>query len=200
MNNDENNNISELDENVELEIEEEVEELDEEVEEIDDENSLLEEDDSEISEEEDDENVEEADSEETDVLGGLLGQPDQRVGLKTDVDIVFVIDATASMGPFMDKVKEDAMSFMDNLDARLKEGRRITRNIRLKVIAYRDYYYDFVPLMESNFFLVKDNGTNVEEELKEFRDFVKTINPDGGEDEPESGLEALYFLCLTLAT
>ena len=62
------------------------------------------------------------------------------VDIDTNVDIVFAIDATESMQPLIDKVKSLTLSFREELEKGLKENRRIIKNLRIKVIVFRDYY------------------------------------------------------------
>ena len=57
--------------------------------------------------------------------------------------------------------------------------------MRVKVLAFRDFYVDGpAALSESPFFSLPDQN-----EL--FRSFIEAIRASGGGDEPESGLEAL---------
>lgn len=102
------------------------------------------------------------------------------------VDLIFVIDVTGSMGPFINNVKEHVLNFHDDL---VEKGRKIQKNIehlRVKVIAYRDYYAgdSCSPMEITDFF-------NLPEEESKLEEFVRKIQPDGGGDEPENGLEAL---------
>ena len=111
-------------------------------------------------------------------------------GMQTDVDMVFVIDCTGSMEPFLAKVKQMALSFHDQVREALGIKNRRIRKIRIKVIAYRDYYCDWAdpdhpPMLISEFFTLPD-------EAEEFADFVNSLEAAGGEDEPESALEALH--------
>lgn len=122
---------------------------------------------------------------------GLTGYISPRAwAIKTDVDIVLVIDCTGSMAPLLDKVKETALSFHDQVrDALGKKSRRV-RRMRVKVIAYRDYYCDWAdpehpPMCISDFFELPD-------ESEAFAEFVNSLEASGGEDEPESALEALH--------
>ncbi len=120
-------------------------------------------------------------------LQDMLGTPE--IGgdfmVETNVDIVFVIDATESMQPLIDKVKKLTLSFRSELERGLAENKRAIKNLRTKVIVFRDYYLDDkYALEESPFFdLPKDNT--------EFARYVSGIKAGGGGDEPESGLEAL---------
>ena len=105
--------------------------------------------------------------------------------IETNVDIVFVIDATESMQPLIDKVKSLTLSFREELEKGLKENRRIIKNLRIKVVVFRDYYVDDKYAMEeSRFFILPD-------EKQDFYNYVSGIKAGGGGDEPESGLEAL---------
>lgn len=103
-----------------------------------------------------------------------------------NVDIVFVIDATLSMQKLIDKVKDSALTFHEKLTSYISEltGRKI-RNLRIKVIWFRDFYFDGqFAYGESEFFVLP-------EEQQGFFDFVSGIQENGGYDDPESSLEAL---------
>ena len=103
----------------------------------------------------------------------------------TNVDIVFVIDATESMQPLIDKVKSLTLSFREELEKGLEKNKRRIRNLRTKVIVFRDYYVDDKYAMEESRFFI------LPEEKQDFYNFVSKIRAGGGGDEPESGLEAL---------
>ena len=107
------------------------------------------------------------------------------VDIDTNVDIVFAIDATESMQPLIDKVKSLTLSFREELEKGLKENRRIIKNLRIKLIVFRDFYVDDKYAMEESRFFI------LPEEKQEFYNFVSKIKAGGGGDEPESGLEAL---------
>lgn len=105
--------------------------------------------------------------------------------INTNVDVVFVIDATESMNPLLEKVKELTLSFRKQLEEGLERNRRHISQLRTKVIVFRDYYVDDVYAMdESKFYTLPM-------ENDEFQEFVNGIQAGGGGDEPESGLEAL---------
>lgn len=108
--------------------------------------------------------------------------------IDVNIDLVFVIDATGSMQPFMDRAKTIAQDIVNGLeDAVKKHRRRRLGNARARVIAFRDYYCDAEPMRTSRFFDLRDL-----EDKREFSNFISSIEPMGGGDEPESGLEALY--------
>lgn len=105
--------------------------------------------------------------------------------IDTNVDIVFVIDATESMQPLIDKVKNLTLSFREELEKGLEKNGRKINNLRIKVIVFRDYYVDGKYAMEESGFFI------LPEEKQDFYNFVSKIRAGGGGDEPESGLEAL---------
>jgi len=125
-------------------------------------------------------------------VGGLGGISLQAVGgVKTDVDIVFVIDCTGSMEPLLNAVKEKALGFDEEVKAALGTKSRQLNRLRIKVIGYRDHYVDWQdpthpPIQESDFF-------SLPEEKEAFSEFLNGLTHAGGEDEPESGLEALHL-------
>lgn len=124
--------------------------------------------------------------------GGLAGstQAVKKVSMQTDVDVVFVIDCTGSMGPFLDEVKRCALNFHETVTEALGKKSRQVHNLRVKVIGFRDHYFDWEdpehpPIEESSFFALPDEAAG-------FEAFVNKLEPAGGEDIPESALEALY--------
>ena len=126
--------------------------------------------------------------------GGLRRSGNQMVGgtsLLTDVDLVFVIDCTGSMEPCLSMVKAHAKSLHNDIMAGLGNKSRQVHKLRVKVIAYRDYYFDWAdpehpPMTESEFFTLP-------EQEAEYAAFVDSLEYAGGEDEPESALEALHL-------
>jgi hypothetical protein len=107
-------------------------------------------------------------------------------GVTYSVDIVLVIDATGSMSRIIDRVKERALSFYTDLDIIMKEKSKFVDQLRIRVVAYRDFYADPPEdaLHASPFF-------NLPEQAEAFASFVKRIKASGGGDEPETALEAL---------
>ena len=106
-------------------------------------------------------------------------------GLKYTVDIVMCIDCTGSMGDIMDTVKANALKFYPDLKSALDAKDKHVDTLRIKVIAFRDFYADgSEALSESPFFNLPDQQTD-------FQSFVSGLTPKGGGDEPENGLEAL---------
>lgn len=105
--------------------------------------------------------------------------------LQYAVDIVMCIDATASMGRTLDRVKESALSFHTRLAASMDEKGRSISQLRLKVIAFRDFGDRADDAIEQTGFLTFPDGAT------EFERFVRGLTATGGGDVPESGLEAL---------
>ncbi|HZN74162.1 MAG TPA: vWA domain-containing protein [Micromonosporaceae bacterium] len=105
--------------------------------------------------------------------------------LKYAVDIAFCIDVTGSMAPVIDTVKDGALSFHKRLeDAMAAKGKAISQ-LRLRVIAYRDFGDSADDAIESSEFW------QIPEQTTEFESFVRRLRATGGGDVPESGLEAL---------
>lgn len=108
-------------------------------------------------------------------------------GGKYNVDIVMCIDATGSMGPLIKMVKANAISFYNDFTTRLAEKDKNVNEVRVKVIAFRDYLADGEKAMlMSDFFRLPD-------QTAEFEALVNSIEPMGGGDDPEDGLEALAY-------
>jgi len=107
------------------------------------------------------------------------------------VDIVFVIDTTGSMRPVIDTVKHHALNLNEDLAMVMAQKDKTISSLRVRVVAYRDYLHNASDaLRESPFFtLPAQKG--------EFSHFVNSLYPDGGGDEPESGLEGLAAAMLS---
>jgi hypothetical protein len=106
-------------------------------------------------------------------------------GLSYAVDIVFCIDVTGSMSPIIDQVKANALRFYDDVQSNLTAKGKNVDQLRVKVIAFRDFVADgAAALAESPFFTLPG-------ERASFSDFVNGLIAEGGGDAPESGLEAV---------
>ncbi|MCG5214042.1 vWA domain-containing protein [Streptosporangium sp. KLBMP 9127] len=105
--------------------------------------------------------------------------------LQYAVDIVLCIDATDSMMPVLDTVKKSAVMFHERLNLVMREKGKAISQLRLKLIAFRDFGdYAEDAIQETPFLLFPDQSA-------EFETFVRSLYPSGGGDIPESGLEAL---------
>lgn len=112
------------------------------------------------------------------------------------VDMVLCIDCTESMDNILNIVKTRALGFYDDIQKKMVEkGKRIDQ-LRVKVIGFRDYqaYDEEVrnkthsnePMLVSDFFVLP-------EEAHKFEISVKSLQPVGGGDDEEDGLEALAY-------
>jgi hypothetical protein len=102
------------------------------------------------------------------------------------IDLVLVIDATGSMSSLIDSVKSHALSLHEDLAAHINAGGRTIESLRVRVIAFRDFYADATAesLIVSGFFELPDERAG-------FAEFVGGLRATGGGDEPETGLEGL---------
>ncbi len=107
-------------------------------------------------------------------------------GLLTySVDLVFCIDVSGSMRSILTRVKENALSFYEDVQKNLTAKGKNVDQLRVRVIAFRDLAHPTeTPLEESPFFTLPA-------EQDGFASFVERLHPAGGGDEPESGLEAV---------
>ncbi|WP_406545595.1 vWA domain-containing protein [Succinimonas sp.] len=107
--------------------------------------------------------------------------------LEYNVDIVFCIDVTGSMGPLLETVKENALSFYNDLmNEMMQKGKNIDV-IRARVVAFRDYLAD-----GGNAMLITD-FYDLKEQSDMFDKVIRSLHPEGGGDEPEDALEALAY-------
>lgn len=90
-----------------------------------------------------------------------------------NMDIVFCVDATGSMGGIINNVKDNVDGFVNTLESR-------GISTKLGLVVYRDCNIG-EDLETYSYF----NST------KDFKDKLNSINVSGGGDEPESGLEAI---------
>lgn len=104
-----------------------------------------------------------------------------------NVDMVFCIDCTGSMGNIIEIVKNNALNFyQDVTDAMDKKHKNISQ-LRVRVVAFRDYKADGKDAM-----LVTD-FFKLPQEADEFEKCVRSLKAQGGGDDPEDGLEALAY-------
>lgn len=82
-------------------------------------------------------------------------------GLSYTVDIVMCIDCTGSMAGIMDTVKANALKFYPDLKSALEAKDKHVDTLRIKVIAFRDFYADgSEALSESPFFTLPDQQSD----------------------------------------
>jgi hypothetical protein len=100
------------------------------------------------------------------------------------VDIVFVLDATGSMTPCINALKDNIQTFVTSLTTKDANNSTPIKDWRAKVLGYRDFHFDTVPIVDNPFVT----------RAEELRDQLAALHADGGGDEPESLLEAIYLV------
>ena len=104
-----------------------------------------------------------------------------------NVDLVFCIDATASMGGLLNMVKNHALCFHRDLTESMAQKRKSINELRVRLVAFRDYKFDGKDaMMTTNFF-------NMPAEQDLFERSIRGVEAFGGGDDPEDGLEALAY-------
>ena len=110
------------------------------------------------------------------------------------VDMVFCIDATGSMEDttgsrlkIINMVKQNALNFYSDFDRIMSGKNKKVRQLRVRIVAFRDYIADGPDaMMVTDFFLLP-------QQEKEFEACINSIHAGGGGDIPEDGLEALGY-------
>ena len=110
------------------------------------------------------------------------------------VDMVFCIDATGSMEDFtgsqtkiINMVKQNAINFYSDFNNIMAEKGKKVRQLRVRIIAFRDYIADGeYAMMVTDFF-------QLPQQAAEFETCINSIHADGGGDVPEDGMEALAY-------
>lgn len=104
-----------------------------------------------------------------------------------NVDLVFCIDSTGSMGSIIELVKNNAINFYRDLMTTMEAKHKVINQLRIKIISFRDYIADGDnAMLNTDFFLLPEQSS-------EFAEVVNSIEADGGGDDPEDGLEALAY-------
>lgn len=106
-------------------------------------------------------------------------------GIKYNVDIVMCIDITGSMWGILETVKKRAKEFYPDLQKALESKDKNIDELRIKVIGYRDFGFD------DDYAIQETEFMNIPEMEDDFKSFVDGLEPAGGGDEPENGLEAI---------
>ena len=97
------------------------------------------------------------------------------------VDIVFLIDATGSMQPCINALKDNIFTFVKTLCEKDANKGSIVKDWRARVVGYRDYLCDSEKLVDNPF-------ATTPEALRTQLDALVAL---GGGDEPESLLDGL---------
>lgn len=105
--------------------------------------------------------------------------------LRYHVDVVLVIDATASMTPILGTVKGSALMFHDRMGAALADSGKHVDALRLRVVLFRDLRDNgSLSLAASGFFALPQQSA-------EFSGWVSGIVPIANTTDEESGLAGL---------
>jgi hypothetical protein len=110
------------------------------------------------------------------------------------VDMVFCIDATGSMEDFtgtqtkiINMVKKNALNFYSDLNSVMEAKHKSVRQLRVRIVAFRDYRADGEEAMlVTDFFMLP-------QQAQEFEACINSITAAGSGDVPEDGLEALAY-------
>ncbi len=108
-----------------------------------------------------------------------------QVKVKGVADIAFLLDATGSMAPCINAVKDNIASFVESLTSKDANDRPAVKDWRVKIVGYRDFEYSDAPPIVDNPFT---------KSVEEARSHLAALEATGGGDEPESLLEGLYLL------
>lgn len=118
----------------------------------------------------------------------MTGQKPKTRGV---ADIVFLLDATASMTPCLEALKENVGVFIDSLAAGDPNNASPVKDWRAKVIGFRDFQHYPEHAWEEHPF------SRDPEALKAH---LASLEPVGSLDEPESLLDALYRVATMAAS
>ncbi|HVN28145.1 MAG TPA: FHA domain-containing protein [Candidatus Binataceae bacterium] len=102
------------------------------------------------------------------------------VGQGRPVDIVFVMDVTESMQPYIDTVKQNVIQFAQDLSSN-------NRDYRLGLVTFEDYVVSKYPDCNCAY---RNSFTS---DVHQFIDWVGTLHAGGGGDIPEDQLDALAY-------
>ena len=105
-------------------------------------------------------------------------------------DIVFLIDATGSMRPCIDALRDNINKFIDMLTDTTGNGSPVT-DWRARVVGYRDYTADG----STSYGWLNDNPFT--RDVSALRSQLAALTPRGGGDVPESLLDAMMAVATT---
>lgn len=94
----------------------------------------------------------------------------------THLDIVFVLDTTGSMSPYIEATKKTIISTIQSYLQKSKDA-------KFGIVAYRDF-----PPQDNSYITNIQNLQSGENTLK----FLEDLHASGGGDAPEAVLKALY--------
>jgi hypothetical protein len=102
------------------------------------------------------------------------------VGQGRPVDIIFVLDITESMQPYIDAVKQNIINFAHDLAAN-------NRDYRLGLVTFEDYVVSKYPDCNCEY------RNTMTSDVQKFITWVGSLHAGGGGDIPEDQLDALAY-------
>jgi len=120
----------------------------------------------------------------------------QAQGLKYNVDLVFVVDTTGSMGDLISTVKGNILKFYPDLKKVADEKGKSINQFRIKIVDFKNLEYDGPDaIRQSKFFTLTSNNQGESEEAQ-LQAYVNSLSAQGGSGSKtqgfrENGLEAL---------
>jgi FHA domain-containing protein/integrin beta-like protein len=102
------------------------------------------------------------------------------VGQGRPVDIVFVMDVTESMQPYIDAIKQNMITFAQDLNSN-------NRDYRLGLVTFEDYVVSKYPDCNCEY------RNKMTSNVQQFISWVGTLHAGGGGDIPEDQLDALAY-------
>ena len=120
--------------------------------------------------------------------------PQTRAKTKGVADVVFLIDVSGSMAPIIDALRKNIETFVDSLSSGDANNAAPVRDWRGKVVGYRDIEAassEGIEWLEDHPF-VRDTAA--------LKAQLASLTAQGGGDEPESLLDALYKVSTMEAT
>lgn len=109
-------------------------------------------------------------------------KPSKRT-IKGVMDIVLCIDATRSMEPCINELKNNLKNFIDSISSTILDGQQVTPDWRARVIYFRDLDADKEAIRDFPF-VSTSNALKTQ---------LESIKAEGGGDAPESFLDAIYL-------
>jgi hypothetical protein len=120
--------------------------------------------------------------------------PQTRAKTKGVADVVFLIDVSGSMAPIIDALRKNIEAFVDSLSSGGANNAAPVRDWRGKVVGYRDIEAassEGIEWIEDHPFVRDTAALKVQ---------LASLKAQGGGDEPESLLDALYKVATMEAT
>jgi hypothetical protein len=123
-------------------------------------------------------------------LAPITAAPQTRGKTKGVADIIFLIDVSGSMAPVIDALRKNIEVFIDSLSSGDANNAAPVKDWRGKVVGFRDAEHDANWFQDHDF--VRDTGA--------LKAQLASLRAEGGGDEPESLLDALYKIATMEAT